>query len=54
MGANLTIPDGFPFAGDQLEEVISPDELHNRVREIGREILTEPIRSKWLARKWAY
>ena len=38
MDTNITIPDGFPFAGNQLEEVIPPDELQNRVREIGREI----------------
>ena len=31
MGTNLTIPDGFPFGGHQLEEVIPPDELQNRV-----------------------
>ena len=45
MGANLKIPDGFPFAGHQLEEVIPPDALQNRVREIGREI-SEMYRDK--------
>ena len=38
MDTNLTIPDGFPFAGNQLEEIISPVNLQNRVREIGKEI----------------
>ena len=45
MDKNLTIPDGLPFAGNQLEEIISPVDLQNRIREIGREI-SEIYRNK--------
>ena len=38
MGSKIIIPEGYPFAGNQLEEVIPLDDLQNRVREIGREI----------------
>ena len=38
MDSTLIIPDGFPFAGHQLEEIISPKMLQSRVREIGHEI----------------
>ena len=38
MGSKIIIPEGYPFAGNQLVEVIPPDDLQNRVREIGREI----------------
>ena len=38
MGTGIIIPEGYPHAGEQLEEIISPDLLQNRVSEIGREI----------------
>ena len=38
MGPSITIPVGFPYAGKQLEEIISPDLVQDRVCEIGREI----------------
>ena len=38
MGSSITIPVGFPHAGKQLEEIISPDLVQARVSEIGREI----------------
>ena len=34
----ITIPDGYPHSGEQLQEIISPDLLQKRVIEIGREI----------------
>ena len=45
MDTNLTIPDGLPFAGNQLEEIISPVDLQNRIRELGKEI-SEIYRNK--------
>ena len=38
MGPIITIPNGYPHSGEQLQEIISPDLLQNRVIEIGREI----------------
>ena len=38
MGAGIIIPAGYPHAGEQLEEIISPDLLQKRVNEIGQEI----------------
>ena len=38
MGSSITIPAGFPHAGKQLEEIISPELVQARVGEIGREI----------------
>ena len=38
MGKGITIPEGYPFAGKQLVEVISPDSLQSRIHKIGQEI----------------
>ena len=38
MGSDIIIPAGYPHAGEQLKEIISPDLLQKRVIEIGREI----------------
>ena len=38
MGKGITIPEGYPFAGKQLVEVISPDSLQSRIHKIGEEI----------------
>ena len=39
MGSSIiTIPNGYPYAGKELKEIISPDLVQNRVSEIGREI----------------
>ncbi len=38
MEINLKVPDGYPFSGSRLEEIISPEKVQNRVREIGLEI----------------
>ena len=38
MGANIIIPEGYPYAGKMLEEIISSDLLQKRVRKIGEEI----------------
>ena len=38
MDTSLTVSAGYPFIGDQLEEIISPDIVQHRVNEIGREI----------------
>ena len=38
MGTGIIIPAGYPHAGGQLEEIISPDLLQKRVNEIGQEI----------------
>ena len=38
MGTSIIIPEGFPHAGSQLEEIISPDLVQKRVNEIGQEI----------------
>ena len=38
MGAKINIPEGYPFAGKQLVEVISPDLLQSRINIIGQEI----------------
>jgi len=38
MDTSIIIPEGFPYAGNNLEEIISPDAVQQRVGEIGREI----------------
>ena len=38
MDRSIIIPKGYPYEGRQLEELISPDLVHNRVIEIGQEI----------------
>ena len=38
MDTSIIIPEGFPYAGNNLEEIISPDSVQKRVGEIGREI----------------
>ena len=38
MGTSITIPKGYPFAGKQLVEVISPESLQSRINIIGHEI----------------
>ena len=38
MDTSIIIPEGFPYAGNILEEIISPDSVQQRVGEIGREI----------------
>ena len=38
MDTSIIIPKGFPYAGNNLEEIISPDLVQQRVIEIGREI----------------
>ena len=41
MGPKITIPEGYPFAGKHLVEVISPDLLQSRIKIIGDEISNE-------------
>ena len=38
MDTAIIIPNGFPHSGKRLKEIISPDLVQNRVREIGLEI----------------
>ncbi len=38
MGSGIIIPNGFPYAGNKLEEIISPDSVQKRVDEIAGEI----------------
>lgn len=38
MGSSIIIPKGFPYAGNILEEIISPDLVQQRVGEIGMEM----------------
>ena len=38
MGTGIIVPEGYPHAGDQLEEIISPNLMQKRVGEIGQEI----------------
>ena len=38
MGTRIIVPEGYPYAGKLLEEIISPDLVQKRVSEIGREI----------------
>ncbi|MBC8256130.1 MAG: hypoxanthine phosphoribosyltransferase [Candidatus Marinimicrobia bacterium] len=38
MDSEIIIPQGFPFAGNKLEEIISPDSVQKRVAEIASEI----------------
>ena len=38
MGPSIIIPEGYPHAGKQLEEIISADMVQKRVSEIGQEI----------------
>ena len=38
MGTGIIVPEGYPYSGDQLEEIISPDQVQKRVGEIGQEI----------------
>ena len=38
MGTGIIVPEGYPHAGNQLEEIISPTLLQKRVNEIGQEI----------------
>ena len=38
MGTGIIVPEGYPYAGNQLEEIISPTLLQKRVNEIGQEI----------------
>ena len=38
MEISLIVPDGYPLSGSTLEEIISPEKVQNRVREIGCEI----------------
>ena len=38
MGINIIIPKGYPYAGEQLVEVISPRTLQERIKIIGKEI----------------
>ena len=38
MDTSLIIPQGYPYEGRHLEEIISPDLVQNRVSEIGLEI----------------
>jgi len=38
MDTSIIIPEGFPYAGNNLEEIISPDSVQKRVGEIGTEI----------------
>ena len=45
MGTKLTIPEGYPFAGQQLIEVISPDTIKSRIQLIGKDI-SEHYRNK--------
>ena len=38
MDSEITIPEGYPFAGKKLVEVIPPDLLQSRINIIGKEI----------------
>ena len=38
MDTRIIVPEGYPHAGEQLEEIISPDLVQKRVCEIGQEI----------------
>ena len=38
MDSSIVIPEGYPFAGIELEEIISPNLVQKRVGEIGKEI----------------
>jgi len=38
MDKSIIIPAGYPFAGEKLEEVISPEVLQTRIEEIGNDI----------------
>ena len=38
MGAKIIIPDGYPYAGKQLVEVISNESLQSRISKIGHEL----------------
>ena len=38
MDTGIIVPAGYPHAGEQLEEIISPDLVQKRVCEIGQEI----------------
>ena len=38
MDKEITIPEGYPFGGKKLIEVISPDLLQSRIKIIGRDI----------------
>ena len=38
MGLDITIPAGFPFAGKQLLEIITPESLQSRINELGKDI----------------
>ena len=38
MDTGIIVPEGYPHAGEQLEEIISPDLVQKRVCEIGQEI----------------
>ena len=38
MDSGIIIPEGFPFSGIELEEIISPYSVQKRVEEIGKEI----------------
>ena len=38
MGTGIIVPEGYPHSGDQLDEIISPDQVQKRVGEIGQEI----------------
>ncbi len=38
MASTIIIPEGYPYEGYPLEEVISPNEIQNRISQIGRDI----------------
>ena len=38
MDTGIIVPEGYPHAGEQLKEIISPDLVQKRVSEIGKEI----------------
>ena len=38
LNTSIIIPDGYPFEGAHLEEVISPKEIQDRISQIGRDI----------------
>ena len=38
MATRIRVPEGYPFSGSTLEEIIAPEKVHNRVNELGREI----------------
>ena len=38
MGPKITIPEGYPFEGKELVEIISADLLQSRIKILGREI----------------